>query len=216
MMPFPFPFTMFHVAPARLLITAPLCTSSVAPAVELPKVVIPETFSVRVSRTACGEVKLIPPFALVAPAPVIVPPVQFKSPVTTKLPTPVNVPPLRYRDARVTVAPVANVTVPEMMLFVTVLRLELALKFTAVAEKLAVPPPLTEDPALKLKVPLEKFSVAPKAALKVPASVPLRGSFGVPPSAFPAPLLLTAAPRGWAIPPVISNVRDLWTVGPPP
>src|SRR5260370_19645154 len=34
-----------------------------APAVELPNVLVPEKFSVRVFRTTCGEVKLIPPLA---------------------------------------------------------------------------------------------------------------------------------------------------------
>src|SRR3989442_2190541 len=48
----------------------------------------------------------------------------------------------RSRVARVSVVPVANVTVPPRMLFVAVLSVELALKFTAPAEKLAVPAPL--------------------------------------------------------------------------
>src|SRR5713101_7762091 len=59
-MPFPLPFTIFQVAPARLLITAPFCRNRVAPAVVLPNVVAPETLSVRVSRKA-KEVKIIPP-----------------------------------------------------------------------------------------------------------------------------------------------------------
>src|SRR6267143_3128508 len=114
MMPFPFPFTMFHVAPARLLITAPLCTSSVAPAVELPNVVAPETFSIRVSRTACGEVKLIPPFALVAPAPVISPPVHVSKPVMVTLPVPDRAPPLKFVAPCTVLAPL-SVSVPPLI-----------------------------------------------------------------------------------------------------
>src|SRR5258707_9175408 len=76
------------------------------------------------------------------------------------------------------------------MLFVAVLSVELALKFTAVAEKLAVPAPLTEDPVLKLKVPPEKFSVAPEAAAKPAASVPPPEKFScVPVITVTAPVL---------------------------
>src|SRR6266849_3966232 len=76
------------------------------------------------------------------------------------------------------------------MLFVAVLRVELALKFTTPAEKLAVPAPLSEDPALKLKVPPEKLSVAPAAALKPDASVPPPEESRVPALAFTVPALL--------------------------
>src|SRR5260370_27650957 len=96
-----------------------------------------------------------------------------------------------------------------MMLFVAVLRLELALKFTAVAEKVAVPAPLTEDPALKLKVPAEKFSVAPEAALKPPTSVPLPERNRIPALAFTVPVLLNGMPIVSLIPPVIWNVPAL-------
>jgi hypothetical protein len=135
-MPFPtllLPFTIFQVAPERLLITAPLCSSSVAPAVVLPNVVVPETFSVRVFSNACGEVKLIPPLALVAPVPFIVPPVQFSRPLTLTVEVPVNVPPERV-SAEVLTAPPA------------------LLKF-------AVPPLIVNAPAL-VKVPV-KFAVPP-------------------------------------------------------
>src|SRR5713226_4054675 len=99
------------------------------------------------------------------------------------------------------------------MLFVAALRLELALKFTTPAEKLAVPAPLTEDPALKLKVPLEKFSVAPVAALKPPASVPPPENVSVPAFAFTVPLLLNATRMSLATPPVICNVPALLNAG---
>src|SRR5216684_177768 len=92
------------------------------------------------------------------------------------------------------------------MLFVAVLRLELALKFTAAPEKLAVPAPLTEDPALKLKVPPEKLSVAPAAALKPDASVPPPEKSRVPAFAFTVPVLLNTALTVLEIPPVIWNV----------
>src|SRR5260370_28438453 len=76
-----------------------------APAVELPNVGAPETFSVRVFRTACGEVKFIPPLALVAPAPLIVPPVQVSKPVRVTLPVPDRVPPLKFVAPRTALAP---------------------------------------------------------------------------------------------------------------
>src|SRR5260370_37844701 len=104
-----------------------------APAVELPNVVVPETFSVRVFRTACGEVKLIPPLALVAPAPLIVPPVQLSRPLTLTVEVPVNVPPERVSTEVVTAPP-------------TLLQS-------------AVPPLIVSAPAL-VKVPV-KFVVPP-------------------------------------------------------
>src|SRR5260370_20570211 len=95
------------------------------------------------------------------------------------------------------------------MLFVAVFSVELALKFTAVAEKLAVPAPLTEDPALKLKVPPEKFSVAPEAALKPAASVPPPANTRIPTFAFTVPVLLNTTLTVFQIPPVICNVPAL-------
>src|SRR6266852_4372656 len=103
------------------------------------------------------------------------------------------------------------------MLFVAVLRLELTLKFTTPAEKLAVPAPLTEDPALKLKVPPEKLSVAPAAALKPAVSVPPPEKSRVPALAFTAPVLLNATLTVLEIPPVIWKVPALLNVdGVPP
>src|SRR6266851_9121659 len=67
MMPFPLPFTMLQVAPARLLITAPFTSNRLKPEVVLPYVVVPETLSVRVSRVGWPAGRLIPPFAFVTP-----------------------------------------------------------------------------------------------------------------------------------------------------
>src|SRR6266478_974295 len=114
MIPFPLPFTMLQVAPARLLITPPLCRNRLAPAVELPNVVVPETFSVRVFSKACAEVKLIPPLALVAPAPLIVPPVHVSKPLMVTLPVPERVPPLRVVVPCTVLAPF-SVSVPPLM-----------------------------------------------------------------------------------------------------
>jgi hypothetical protein len=162
---------------------------------------------------------LIPPLALVTPVPLIVPPDQVNTPVIAKVPAPVSVPELSFRDANVTVVPVANVTVPPVMLFVAVLRLELALKFTTPAEKFAVPAPLTEDPALKLKVPLEKLSEAPEAALKPDASVPPPEKVSCVPAfatTVPPLVLLNATLTVSLVPPVISNVPALLNVGDAP
>src|SRR6266852_1449357 len=95
------------------------------------------------------------------------------------------------------------------MLLVAVLSVELALKFTAPAEKLAVPAPLAEDPVLKLKVPPEKLSVAPVAALKTPASVPPPEKLNVPLLPITLPVLLNATLTVLDTPPVICNVPAL-------
>src|SRR6516225_8183574 len=107
------------------------------------------------------------------------------------------------------------------MLFVAVLKLELALKFTAVAEKLAVPAPLTAEPALKLNVPPLNASVAPEAALKPAASVPPPEKFSVPAftATVPPVLLLNATLTVLLVAPVTCwNVPALLNVGaaPPP
>src|SRR4029077_17614559 len=103
------------------------------------------------------------------------------------------------------------------MLFVAVFSVELALKFTAAPEKLAVPAPLTEDPALKLKVPPEKLSVAPEAALKPAASVPPPEKFScVPVFTVTVPVLLSATPIVSLVPPVICNVPALLNAGATP
>src|SRR5216684_2096485 len=136
MMPFPFPllpFTKVHTAPTRLLITAPFCRTRLAPTAVLPKVVAPETLSVRVSRSTCPEGRLIPPLALVAPVPVMFPPVQVSSPLTVTVEVPVKMP------AEKVSADV--VTAPPMLL------------------KLAVPPLMVSAPAL-VNVPV-KFAVPP-------------------------------------------------------
>jgi hypothetical protein len=162
---------------------------------------------------------LIPPLALVTPVPFIVPPDQVNGPVIARVPTPVSVPALSFRDANVTVVPVAKVTVPPVMLFVSVLRLELALKFTTPAEKIAVPAPLTEDPALKLKVPFEKLSEAPAAAPKLDASVPPPEKANCVPlfaATVPPLVLLNATLIVSLVPPVISKVPALLNAGVPP
>src|SRR5229473_7369189 len=101
-----------------------------------------------------------------------------------------------------------------MMLFVAVVSVELALKFTAAAEKLAVPAPLTDDPALKLKVPPEKLSVAPAAAVNPAASVPPPEKVScVPGFAVTVPLLLNATLIVSLVPPVIWKVPRLLNAG---
>ena len=119
------------------------------------------------------------------------------------------------KDANVTVVPVASVTVPDRTLFVAVLRFELALKFTTVAEKLAAPAPLTPEPALKLNVPPpEKTRVAPPAAAKVPLCVPPpeKVSLPEPVMMFTVPVLLNATATVKAFPPVIWKVPALLKV----
>src|SRR4029077_14152983 len=122
------------------------------------------------------------------------------------------------KDAKVTVVPVANVTIPELTLFVAVLRLELALKFTVAAEKFAVPAPLTDDPALKLKVPPEKLNDAPVAALKLAASVPPPEKVSAPVFAATVPplRLLNGALTVSFVHPVISHVPALLNAGATP
>jgi hypothetical protein len=97
------------------------------------------------------------------------------------------------------------------MLFVAVFSVELALKFTAVAEKLAVPAPLIEDPALKSKVPLPvKAKVAAEATLNSPLWAPPLFKLSVPLLAFTVPVLLNATPTDVVpVPPVFSNVPAL-------
>src|SRR5713101_4256684 len=77
---------------------------------------------------------------------------------------------------------------------------------------LSVPAPLSEDPALKLKVPFEKFSVAPAAALKPDASVPPPEKSRVPAFAFTAPVLLNTTLTVLETPPVIWKVPALLNV----
>src|SRR6266404_666327 len=93
--PFPLPFTMVQVAPARLLITAPFRRNRALPPVAFPNVVVPGAFSVRVSRITLALGRLIPPLALVTPVPLIVPPVHVSKPVRVTLPVPDRVPALR-------------------------------------------------------------------------------------------------------------------------
>ncbi len=85
---------MFQVAPARLFTTAPFDRYRPLPPVAFPNVVVPDAFSVRVSRNTLVLEMLIPPLALVAPVPFIAPPVQLNSPVIANVPAPVKVPPL--------------------------------------------------------------------------------------------------------------------------
>src|SRR6266852_1442199 len=108
------PFPKVHTAPTRLLITAPFCRTRLAPTAVLPKVVAPETLSVRVSRSTCPEGRLIPPLALVAPAPLIVPPVQVSKPVRVTLPVPDRAPPLKFVAPCTVLAPF-SVSVPPVM-----------------------------------------------------------------------------------------------------
>src|SRR5713226_10696959 len=91
--PFPLPFTMFQVAPARLLITAPFTTNRLKPEVVLPCVVVPEALSVRVLRVGWPAGRLIPPLVFVTPVPLITPPVQVNSVVKLRIPVLVIVPP---------------------------------------------------------------------------------------------------------------------------
>src|SRR2546425_6436164 len=87
-----------------------------ATAVVLPKVVVAETLSVRVSRKGWPEGRLIPPLALVTPAPLIVPPVQVSRPLTVTVEVPVNVPPEKVSADVVTAPPtLLKFAVPPLM-----------------------------------------------------------------------------------------------------
>src|SRR5712692_5134850 len=114
MMPFPLPFTIFQVAPARLLITAPLCRNRLLPPVAFPNVVVPDAFSVRMSRNTLTLGMFIPPLALVAPVPFIVPLVQLSKPVRVTMPVPDRVPPPRFVAPCTVLAPF-SVIVPPLM-----------------------------------------------------------------------------------------------------
>src|SRR5712691_9801142 len=230
MIPFPLPFTIFQVAPERLLIAAPLCSSSVAPAVVLPNVVVPETFSVRVFSKACAEVKLIPPLALVAPAPLIVPPVQVSRPLTVTALVPVSVPPERVSAEVVTAPPtLLKFAVPLLMVSAPAL-VSVPVKFAVppltvvppgmlyVPVRFAVPPLKTTVPApamfpLSANVPPAKLSVPPLATLNEPAhaavQLPPALKFSVPALAFTVPVLLNTTLTVFEIPPVIWNVPAL-------
>src|SRR5713101_9825288 len=96
MMPFALPFTMVQVAPERLLITAPFRRNRLLPPAVFPNVVVPDAFSVRVSRSTLPLGILIPPLAFVTPVPLMVPPVQVSKPVRVTVPTPDRMPPLRF------------------------------------------------------------------------------------------------------------------------
>src|SRR4029077_13209429 len=107
-MPFPtltLPLTMLQVAPARLFTTAPLCRNRPLPPVAFPNAVVPDAFSVRVSRNTLTFGMLIPPLAFVTPAPLIVPPVQVNRPLTVTVEVPVNVPPDKVSTEVLTAPP---------------------------------------------------------------------------------------------------------------
>src|SRR5260370_1138230 len=108
------PFTMFQVAPAKLFTTAPVDRNRPLPPVAFPNVVVPDTFSVRASRNTLTLGMLIPPLALVTPAPLIVPAVQVSKPVRVTLPVPDRVPPLRFVAPCTVLAPL-SVSVPPLM-----------------------------------------------------------------------------------------------------
>src|SRR5437899_156928 len=67
-----------------------------ATAVVLPKVVVAETLSVRVSRKGWPEGTLIPPLVFVTPVPLITPPVQVNCVVKFRIPVLVIVPALKF------------------------------------------------------------------------------------------------------------------------
>src|SRR6266404_2094317 len=108
------PFTMFQVAPDRLFTTAPFVRNRMLPPVAFPNVVVPGAFSVRVSRNTVALGMLIPPLALVAPVPFIVPPVQVSNPVRATVPVPDRAPPLRFVAPCTVLAPL-SVNVPPLM-----------------------------------------------------------------------------------------------------
>src|SRR5882672_19396 len=114
MIPFPLPFTTFQVAPARLLITAPFRRNRLLPPVAFPNVVVPDAFSVRVSRITLALGRLIPPLAFVTPVPLIVPPVQVSGPLRLTAPVPLSVPPLKFVAPCTVLAPL-SVKVPPVM-----------------------------------------------------------------------------------------------------
>src|SRR4029077_1506813 len=95
-MPFPAPFTMFQVAPAKLFNTAPFCRNRLLPPVVFPNVVVPEAFSVRVSRNTLPFGMLIPPCVLVVPVPVQDPPFHVNSVAKLMIPVLVIVPAMKF------------------------------------------------------------------------------------------------------------------------
>src|SRR6266446_6974590 len=233
MIPFPLPFTIFQVAPDTLLITAPLCSSNVAPAVVLPNVVVPETFSVRVFSNACGEVKLIPPLALVAPAPLIVPLVHVSRPLTLTVEVPVNVPPDKVSADVLTAPPtLLKSAVPPLMVSAPALvnvpvkfavppltvvppgMLYVPVRFSVPPLKITAPAPLMLPPSAN--VPPAKLNVPPLPTLNDPAhpvvQLPPPEKISVPAFAFTVPLLLNATLTVLDTPPVICNVPALLNV----
>src|SRR5580692_1900818 len=90
------PFTMFQVAPAWLFTTAPFSRYRVLPPVAFPNVVVPDAFSVRVSRNTVPFGMLMPPCVLVVPVPVHDPPVHVNGVVKLRIPVFVIVPALKF------------------------------------------------------------------------------------------------------------------------
>src|SRR5215472_497778 len=156
-------FTIFHTAPA--------CTFSVPPfsiniegADDVPNVLVPPAFTVRVSRKGEPDTTLIPPLALVTPLPLIVALLQVVSPVTVSVVVPVSVPPFNVRLAIVLVCPVDSVTVP-LSTSIAALIFAPLLKFTVPPLITAVPTPVTFVPEFKSDVPPPNPNFAPDAML---------------------------------------------------
>src|SRR5216683_2461961 len=135
------PFTMLQVAPARLFTTAPVDRNRPLPPVAFPNVVVPDAFSVRVSRVTLALGMLIPPFAFVTPAPLIVPPVQVSKPLTVTVEVPVNVPPEKV-SAEMLTAP------PTLLKFAVPLLMVSAPALVNVPVKFAVPPLTVVPPGM--------------------------------------------------------------------
>src|SRR5260370_28717325 len=132
---------MFQVAPARLFTTAPFDRYRPLPPVAFPNVVVPDAFSVRVSRNTLVLETLIPPLAFVAPVPFIAPPIQLSRPLTVTVEVPVNVPPEKV-SAEMLTAP------PTLLKFAVPLLMVSAPALVNVPVKFAVPPLTVVPPGM--------------------------------------------------------------------
>ena len=128
---------------------------------------------------------------MVRPAPLMLPPVQFRDPVMVRLPDPMNVPEFKLAFSML-LAPL-NVAV--------------LLKFTE-------PTPDTPPPALNVK-PLLKLSVVVAGTLIVVLLLPPPFKLSVPPVRSSVPVLLNGMPIVSVPAPVLVNVPALLKAGPP-
>jgi hypothetical protein len=180
-----------------LFTTAPLDRNRELPPVVFPNVVVPDAFSVRVSRVTDAFGMLRPPCVLVTPVPVHDPPVHVNGVVKLMTPVLVIVPALKFVLAD------EIVSIPEP-------------KFIVAPIKFTVPGPVigplwTNVPLLNARMP------AAVAAVYVPEhavpQLPPPEKLNVPVLPITLPALLKVTPTVSLAPPVISNVPALLNVG---